>query len=487
MGTPLARAAIGGSGAARRVSCACQPVNGKTMGEHVSNTAGSVRGTYGGVEEGHPSSFGTTGGGEVSRWRAAYTPGDWVILSGPTSLVVLEPSSIRHGSLINTLWAEVMSSSSLAEVAERLAGFRIHDMASFAAFFWSPDGMRSLVRGGISVMDLSNGRIVADGEGVQTWREVGLENVEQVRVDLTHDGDQTLLELPLVVGVVTASSITLDASAEAQVFSPQAAPAIDLAELDSEPEPTEPVDLESDNADTEVMSADAQQQYPYDGGQEYGFDDQYADAPQWSDDEQEIEPTRRVNDQYNEEPYLSAAEAAGVYAEEPQGRRVAAVPDPDLMAGESLIMAVLCVQQHSNPPESLSCRVCGDRVPHQNPRLVTRPALATLRGPDGAEAQLDAPVVIGRAPNADRSTVEGARLLTVQSPGHDISRTHAQVEPDGWEIIVTDLHSTNGSAVVLGGPEIVRRRLAPGESMVVPLGSVLELGDGVSVAIDSPS
>ncbi len=454
----------------------------------MSNTAGSVRATYGGVDDHRSPSFSDQSSGEVSRWRAAYTPGDWVILSGPTSLVVLEPSSIRHGSLINTLWAEVMSSSSLADVAERLAGYRIDDMASFAAFFWSPDGMRSLVRGDISVMNLSNGKIVADGSGVQTWREVGLEDVEQVRIELSHDGDQTLLELPLVVGVVTASSITLDAGADAQVVSPQAA-APGLPQHDAG-QPA--ADLESENADTEVMSAEVaeQQGYSYqDNGQEYGFDDQYADAQDWQQSEPEIEPTRRVNDQYHDEqePYLSAAEAAGVYAEEPRGRRVASAPDAELMAGESLIMAVLCVQQHSNPPESISCRVCGDRVPHQNPRLVTRPALATLRGPDGAEADLDVPVVIGRAPSADRSTVENPRFLTVLSPGHDISRTHAQVEPDGWEIVVTDLHSTNGSAVVLGGPEIVRRRLAPGESMVVPLGSVLELGDGVSVAIDSPS
>jgi hypothetical protein len=443
---------------------------------------------YGGVDEGPSPALSGQGGGEVSRWRAAYTPGDWVVLSGPTSLVLLEPSSIRHGSLINTLWAEVMGSSSLPEMAERLAQYRIDDMASFAAFFWSPDGMRSLVRGGVSVMDLRNGRIVADGEGVQTWREVGLEDVEQVRIELSHSGDQTLLELPLVVGVVTASSITLDASADAQVISPQAA-APGLATLDVEQEPTEPVDLELENADTEVMSADAEQQgYPYGSGQEYGFEDQYADVPEWQPEpEPGIEPTRRVNEDYAAEPYLSAADAAGIYAEEPQGRRVASAPETDLMAGESLVMAVLCVHQHSNPPESLTCRVCGDRVPHQNPRLVTRPALATLRGPDGTEAQLDAPVVIGRAPSADRSTVENPRLMTVLSPGHDISRTHAQVEPDGWEIVVTDLHSTNGSAVVLGGPEIVRRRLAPGESMVVPLGSVLELGDGVSVAIDSPS
>lgn len=423
----------------------------------MTNTAESVRGS-----------------GEVSRWRAAYTPGEWVVLSGPTSLVVLEPSSMGHSSLINTLWAEVMGSSSLAEVAERLAHYRIDEMASFAAFFWSPDGMRSLIRGGITVMNLADGKIVADGEGVQTWREVGLETVEQVRVDLASNGNQTLLELPLVVGVVTASSITLEAGVEARVVSPQAGGPVSAAQVESE------------NADTELMSADADYSYDPNAGQygqaaEYGFEDQY-DQQGWN--EEDVEPTQRVREDY-QEPYVSAADAAGIYADEPRGRRAA--PDAELMAGESLIMAVLCVQQHSNPPESISCRVCGDQIPPQNPRLVTRPSLATLRGPDGVVAELDAAVVIGRAPNGDRSTAENPSLMTVLSPGHDISRTHAQVEAEGWEIVVTDLHSTNGTAVVLGGPDIVRRRLAPGESMVVPVGSILELGDGVSINVDPAS
>ena len=54
--------------------------------------------------------------------------------------------------------------------------------------------------------------------------EVGLAGVEQVRVDLAHEGDITLLELPLVVGAVRASSVVLDASEGVQVSSPQGRP-----------------------------------------------------------------------------------------------------------------------------------------------------------------------------------------------------------------------------------------------------------------------
>ena len=90
---------------------------------------------------------------------------------------------------------------------------------SFGAFFWTEDGMRSLVRGQVSVIDLATGKVVADGKGIQTWSEVGLAGVEHIRVVVPYDGDATLLELPLVVGAVRASSVVLDASEQAQVSS----------------------------------------------------------------------------------------------------------------------------------------------------------------------------------------------------------------------------------------------------------------------------
>jgi pSer/pThr/pTyr-binding forkhead associated (FHA) protein len=74
-------------------------------------------------------------------------------------------------------------------------------------------------------------------------------------------------------------------------------------------------------------------------------------------------------------------------------------------------------------------------------------------------------------------------LLTVPSPSHDISRTHLEVVPDGWRILVRDLHSTNGT-VLLAPDGVTRRPLPPGESVPVPLGSVLELADGIAVLLD---
>jgi hypothetical protein len=395
----------------------------------------------------------------LGHWRATYTPGDWVVLSGPTSLVVLEPPTHEWASLINTLWEEVVASSSITDLAGRLAQFKIDDLPSLAAFFWTDDGMRSLIRGDISVIDLATGKVVADGEGVQTWSEVGLAGVDHIRVDLPYEGDATLLELPLVVGAVRASSVTLDASEPAQVSSPQAEPELEAAtpaERTAELSASEIAALA--NAETELMAPP----FPVESGA-----DPQAGAPQ------QLEAAVV--------PQLGSPDALVARAMEPNSEDSPADIDPQ----DSAILAVFCANGHVSPPSATSCRVCGGPVGTQGPQFVAYPVLAVLRASDGSSAQLDRPILIGRAPSTDRSDNRAPRLMTVPSPNHDISRTHLEVAPDGWQIVATDLNSTNGTILVRPGG-VDRQQLAAGEPVPVQVGSVVELGDGVSVLIDFP-
>lgn len=395
----------------------------------------------------------------LGHWRATYTPGDWVVLSGPTSLVVLEPPTHEWASLINTLWEEVVASSSITDLAGRLAQFKIDDLPSLAAFFWTDDGMRSLIRGDISVIDLATGKVVADGEDIQTWSEVGLAGVDHIRVDLPYEGDATLLELPLVVGAVRASSVTLDASELAQVSSPQAEPELEAAtpaERTAELSASEIAALA--NAETELMAPP----FPVESGA-----DPQAGAPQ------QLEAAVV--------PQLGSPDALVARAMEPNSEDSPADIDPQ----DSAILAVFCANGHVSPPSATSCRVCGGPVGTQGPQFVAYPVLAVLRASDGSSAQLDRPVLIGRAPSTDRSDNRAPRLMTVPSPNHDISRTHLEVAPDGWQIVATDQNSTNGTILVRPGG-VDRQQLAPGEPVPVQVGSVIELGDGVSVLIDFP-
>jgi FHA domain-containing protein len=442
----------------------------------------------------------------LGRWRATYTPGEWVVLSGPTSLVVLEPPNHDWASLINTLWDQVVASRSITDLASLLATFKIDELPSFGAFFWTAEGMRSLVRGQISVIDLATGKVVADGQGIQTWSEVGLNGVEHVRVDLPHEGDATLLELPLVVGAVRASSVSLDASDGAQVSSPQGQPTpaellADKSELTTEPLPApaaespgvRTVELSVDeiaaiaSAETELMTSP--------------FDEPASDTKPDIAEPDLAEP--EVADPDLAEPDVADSDLAASDVAAPQKLEdavalnltedsvaelfVPAAPNPDTSAGsaELAILAVLCPNGHASEPNATSCRVCGSPVGTQGPQLVGPPVLAVLRASNGTSAEVDRPILIGRAPSSDRSSSRTPRLMTVPSPNHDISRTHLEVAPDEWQVVVTDLNSTNGTILVPPGAGD-GKQLAPGERIPVQMGTVLELGDGVSVLIDFP-
>ena len=427
----------------------------------------------------------------LGRWRATYTPGDWLVLSGPTSLVLLEPPTHERAALSNTLWEEVVASSSIVDLADRLASFKIDALPSFGAFFWTADGMRSLVRGQISVIDLATGKEVANGKGIQTWSEVGLAGVSHIRVDTPYEGDATLLELPLLVGAVRASSVVLDASEEAQVESPQGEPVRAEASAPGPtteplpvvvaPSPSEPPQHAAPEPVAEVAGAAATEQTT-----ELSADEiaalQNADT--------QLLPSTFDGPEAEVEPDVAAAAVSTGSDSAPDGAEAAdagaaSEPLPDDSVQDSAILAVLCQNGHANPPNSISCRVCGSPLARKVPQFVAGPVLAVLRASDGSTAEVDRPVLIGRAPSADRSSSRSPRLMTVASPNFDISRTHLEVAPQGWRVVVTDLNSTNGTVLVRPGA-VDRQQLAPGEPVTAQLGSVVELGDGVSVLIDFP-
>ena len=425
----------------------------------------------------------------LGRWRATYTPGDWLVLSGPTSLVLLEPPTHEWAALSNTLWEEVMASSSIVDLADRLASFKIDALPSLGAFFWTADGMRSLVRGQISVIDLATGKEVANGEGIQTWSEVGLAGVSHIRVDTPYEGDATLLELPLLVGAVRASSVVLDASKQAQVESPQGEPVSAEASGSGSP-PTEPLSAalgrpsERPQPAAPEPVAEANVAAAVEQTAELSADEiaalQNADTQLLPSEgsEAEVQPGAAA-------PGVSAPGDPASDAAERIDAESASENSREDSLQDSAILAVLCQNGHANPPNSISCRGCGSPLGRKVPQFVAGPILAVLRASDGATVEVDRAVLIGRAPSADRSSSRSARLMTVASPNYDISRTHVEVAPQDWQVVVTDLNSTNGTVLVRPGA-VDRQRLAPGEPVLAQLGSVIELGDGVSVLIDFP-
>lgn len=108
--------------------------------------------------------------------------------------------------------------------------------------------------------------------------------------------------------------------------------------------------------------------------------------------------------------------------------------------------------------------------------------MATLVTSAGARANLIDTVLIGRSPSAQHGDTMPI-LLPVPSPNNDISRTHVRVAAKDWEVIVTDI-STNGTMVITPGEPPTR--LNPGSPMVVPIGTVIDLGDGARITVNNP-
>lgn len=162
----------------------------------------------------------------LAQWRASYAPGEWIALTGPTSLVVLLPSAMGWTPLLDSLWEGVLQSTSLTELAGELSKHGLEAMPSFGAFFWTPEGMRSLVRGDVVVRNVHDGAVVANGRGIQTWSEIGLGHLDCIRVETPGGAASPGLQLPFVVGAALVSSITLDARSDVSV------PAVDEREAD---------------------------------------------------------------------------------------------------------------------------------------------------------------------------------------------------------------------------------------------------------------
>lgn len=105
---------------------------------------------------------------------------------------------------------------------------------------------------------------------------------------------------------------------------------------------------------------------------------------------------------------------------------------------------------------------------------------------DGRREDLAVPIVVGRAPSADSASRSAhPRLVVVPSAEQDISRSHVLVAVEGDTVVVTDLHSRNGTVVVNPGAQ--PQKLRRGEPTALIVGSAIDLGDGVVMTVGSES
>lgn len=110
------------------------------------------------------------------------------------------------------------------------------------------------------------------------------------------------------------------------------------------------------------------------------------------------------------------------------------------------------------------------------------PPRAMLRLPSGEIIGLEQPVLIGRAPSVTK--VSGGavpRIVSLGGVDQDISRNHVEVTVEGDTVVVTDLHSRNGTLIVLPGKS--PQKLRSGEPTAVIVGTLIDLGGGIGITV----
>src|SRR5690625_1166978 len=378
-----------------------------------------------------------------------YVPGDWkgVIAAGCVALLPPETDD----AIIERLWRSMGEGEDLMSQLVIITDGRFSGLPAFAIARVEETQVHLMLRGNIGLtLGHAAGEQHFSAPSVSTWLEQIVDDATSLILHPAADDavQGEAVAYPVTAGVVLTSHISVNLAAGAKTPAPQAAvtprpkrraavpdtpkvpdavPNEPAPEPEAQPEPEPQPDLAQAAVHAPVP--------PPPGGNSV-----------WLDSEQAEE-----------------ADAEFDYSQE----------DHD---GMTIMNSEVVALRQQLPAWE------GDAVPGPLVDLADRTVVPKIVLSTGMAVALDRPVLLGRAPQVSRvKNDEMPRLITVESPNHDISRTHAEVRMSGSEIVVTDLTSTNG--VLLTRPGAVAERLKPGEPTAVEAGAVVDLGEGVTFVV----
>jgi hypothetical protein len=397
-------------------------------------------------------------------WLAFITPARQLFVAG-------DPDA----AIIDRLWTRIRDERGPAGVLETLAANGLFSTPPFAFIELGDGGVDVIVRGDAVVRA---GAEQVSGSGAATWIERRLPG-GSVGVTLAGSGS---LELPIEAGVVRAAAFATGTAPPRQAAAPAATP--EPAFVDVPPDATIP--LAQFIAEEEARARAAEAEAPTGVSEETVVELPDAAVPPAT-------PTTA-------EPPAIGAGAADAGAASGDGY--------DYLFGETVYHSVqdaavrteapaddeTPAEQHAaeQPAEgdhdgstvlaSSITRTGRQRRPRGKAAAPAAPAIAVVL-PTGAREPLEEALVLGRSPSV--SGVPGGqlpRLVTLSSGDQDISRSHVRIALEGGTVVVTDLHSRNGTTIVLPSGET--QKLRGGEPTPVILGTVVDLGGGVELRLE---
>jgi hypothetical protein len=456
-----------------------------------------------------------------------YARGDAVVVAGTSALVMVDTADAdRIRQLTDVVGRGAAPAEMIAVLTPDGDGARTFtDLPDFAVALREAAGVRILVRGRFAVQVRSAGEQVSviDGARASTWREDVLEAATAVRLAETTqapaDFESPGATWALTAGVVWACWVGW--SFEDAPITPRPAPPAPDPSL-TQPPPAEPDEDEDGDEDAEDARTGR-------AAQQHDAQPAPTPAPTSGPPPSRLIPTvpaswltRRPSTRRSPAPLLPVSTAtpdnptpgpdvqhrptlqpgptlqpvvrqppairnwnnsltvsrasAGQPSPEPSG-------PPEATPGGEELLAVRCAADHLSPAGQRTCRVCGQVIKDQEPFAVTRPRLGRLCLQGLPDLVVSGSVILGRAPTAVGDAA-GLQLVRLDNPQKDISRSHAEIRVQGWEISVVDLGTENGTVVLY--PTGERFQLQPHVPVTILPSSTVTLSDRLSFWFEVP-
>lgn len=393
----------------------------------------------------------------IDELRVCPLPGDDLVVRHSSAVGVLSTSDGAAETVTEILDALALASEGGGIRAARrlrnlIADAEPSDLPSFGALIETTKGIVLVLSGSMAARLDGDGAVEEiSGTDSVTWVE-RLVAGGVFRIHIHPDADTSAAPRPdphvaLVLGVVAGGGVVV---AEPDRSDPAPVVADDRHDEPERPEPSEPAEP-SDPWEPSELSEPASPSPPLGETRT----DHVAEVAEEPPTELTLVPPVVPPDTPPEPgPFeLADLSAPGGETRSPLPIVGETVVEPAPERGEE-VDGVLCVLGHLNDPDAAFCASCGRSMALATRTLVSgaRPPLGYLVLDDGRTFSLDRDYVIGRDPDDDPRVRSGtARGLVLEDPDRNISRCHARIELRGWDVLVSDNESVNGTYVAYPG------------------------------------
>ncbi len=392
-----------------------------------------------------------------------YTPGTdsaATVLARPDLVVLTTADAPR----LDALWQAIDGGADAAAMLDALTAGGISSTPDFVLVSGLGAASSVVMARGALTVTVRRGpeSHVVDGSTVSSWVETRLDGVTGVQLGSAPSGDAR--RLPLVHGAVAAMAVAWgeqDAPAESMP-APEASAPVTLAPVS--PAPVEPTPVEPTRV--EPLRSNELPSPPTTEATLGPAAMTIAPPPESADDASPPEPAAAsgYDHLFGATVMRSVEEAAVRIEDQDSGSSDGDIADRTVVVAD---IAALRAQRRA--------------ARGHTPPVPTAPRFA-VDLPSGEREVLDQSIIVGRAPSASRVSGSAVpRLVTLTTPNQDISRSHVQISVEGDTVVVTDLHSMNGTLVTVPGRS--PQRLREGEPTTVITGTVLDLGDGAVLVV----